>query len=447
MKRVAKPVFFIVAILIFFLTFTAVFGIYTYNGDFKVNILKGIGDIRWGIDIRGGVEATFKPVTEEGADADASDAQIDDAKTIIETRLINANVTDYELYADYGNDRIIVRYPWKEDETSFDAETAIEELAATAKLTFTNSDGEVLMDGSNVDRAKAGLFTTEQGTSEYGVSLKLIDGDIFKDITTEYLSDTISIYMDETLLSSATVQSVISNGNATISGQFTAEEATDLANKINAGAMPFGLEVTSFGSINPTLGESALVAMAYAGIAALIAISLFMLIVYKLPGFVAVITLIGQVGLSIAAISGYFSIFPSFTMTLPGVAGIILSIGMGVDANIITAERIREELRGGRTIDGAIQKGTKGSISSIIDGNVTVIIVAIILLLVFGPANILSTFFGPSTTGTIYSFGYSLLVGVISNFIMGVGASRLMLKSISGFKFLRKKWMYGGVGK
>lgn len=169
-----------------------------------------------------------------------------------------------------------------------------------------------------------------------------------------------------------------------------------------------------------------------------------MITFYRLPGFIASIALIGQLGLSIAAVSGYFTTISSFTMTLPGIAGLILSIGMGVDCNVITAERIKEELNNGRTLDGALERGTKNSLAAIIDGNMTVIIVAIILILVFGPSNILSVIFGESTTGTIYSFGFTLLVGVISNFIMGIFLTRLMLRSVAGFKFLRKKWLFGG---
>ena len=182
-------------------------------------------------------------------------------------------------------------------------------------------------------------------------------------------------------------------------------------------------------------------------IAAVIAfaiIAIFVILVYRLPGVITVIALIGQMGLSVAAISRYFTVFNSFTMTLPGIAGIILSIGMGVDANIITAERIKEEFRNGKTLDGAIDRGTKSSLSAIVDGNMTVVIVSIILLLVFGTANILSFMFGASTTGTIYAFGYTLLMGVISNFIMGVLLSRVMLKSVVGFKCVRKKWLFGG---
>ena len=178
--------------------------------------------------------------------------------------------------------------------------------------------------------------------------------------------------------------------------------------------------------------------MAYAAVVAFILIALIMIIFYRLPGFVAIIALIGQMGLTVAAVSGYFPAFPSFTMTLPGIAGMILSIGMGVDCNVITAERIKEELRGGRTLDGALDKGSKNSLSAIVDGNMTVVIVSIILMLVFGPSNILSFIFGESTTGTIYAFGYTLL------FIMGIFFSRLMLRSIAGIKPLRKNWLFGG---
>ena len=184
--------------------------------------------------------------------------------------------------------------------------------------------------------------------------------------------------------------------------------------------------------------------MAIAAVIAFAIIAIFVILVYRLPGVITVIALIGQMGLSVAAISRYFTVFNSFTMTLPGIAGIILSIGMGVDANIITAERIKEEFRNGKTLDGAIDRGTKSSLSAIVDGNMTVVIVSVILLLVFGTANILSFMFGASTTGTIYAFGYTLLMGVISNFIMGVLLSRVMLKSVVGFKCVRKKWLFGG---
>ena len=165
------------------------------------------------------------------------------------------------------------------------------------------------------------------------------------------------------------------------------------------------------------------------------------------PGFVACIALVGQVAGAVLAVS-----IPQFTLTLPGIAGIILSIGMGVDANIITNERIREEIQKGKTIDGAIDSGNENSFSSIFDGNVTVIIVSVILMGIFGPpgtlwswlVKIFTWMFPTSTTGAIYSFGYTMLIGIVFNFVMGVTASRVMLKSLSRFKVFRKRWLYGG---
>ncbi len=465
MKRVPKPVFFIVALLILAFTFTAVFGVAYYNGDNKITVLKGVGDIRWGIDISGGVNATFKPAD----NYDASDHELQAAKATIETRMVKSGITDYELYADTANDKIIVRFPWKSDEKEFNANEAISEISATAELTFRPGNSyetqtvdkngnviyktptgetaeKVLMNGSMVATAEAGVQQEQGKTPEYVVNLTLTDEgkDTFANITSEYNGKVVSIWMDDVMISAPTVNAVISDGKAVISGSFTAASATDLANKIQAGALPFKLETVNYGNISPTLGQNALLAMGWAAAIAFVLIIIIMIAFYRLPGFIAVISLLGQMGLMVAAISGYFPIIPSFTMTLPGVAGLILSIGMGVDCNVITAERIKEELRGGRTLDGALEKGTKNSLAAIIDGNMTVVIVSIILMLVFGPSNILSFIFGESTTGTIYSFGYTLLVGVISNFIMGIFFSRLMLRSIAGWKPFRKTWLYGG---
>lgn len=449
MKRIGKPVFFIVFAVILFLSYTSVFGIYGENGDFKITYVKGISDIRWGIDIKGGVEAVFAPA--EGVDA--TEDQMHAVQSILDLRLTNNNVTDYELYPDYGNDRITIRFPWKSDEEDFDPSAAITELASTAKLTFrggSEETGEELLTGSDVSRAYASV-TQDQTTknNQYVVSLELnSEGkQKFADATEKYKEQTISIWMDDVCISAPKVNDVITDGKAVISGDFDAESSTDLANKINAGALPFDLRVESYGTISPSLGTYALTAMGIAAIAAMCFIFLFMCIMYRVPGFVAFIALMGQLAISLMAVSGYFTVFPSFTMTIPGIAGMILSIGMGVDANIITAERIKDELYTGKTLDGAIANGTKSSLSAIIDGNITIIVVAVILILVFGPANILSMIFGVSTTGLIYAFGYTLLVGVIGNFIMGVAASRLMLRSISGLKFLRNKKLYGGKTK
>ncbi len=461
MKRVGKPVFFIVAILIVALAVTSFCGIHYSYGDTDNVVIKGAGDIRWGIDIRGGVDVTFRP--EEGYDAE--DKDMDAAKSIIETRLVNQNITDYELYVDYNKDRIILRFPWKSDETDFDASKAIQELGETAYLSFregtdTNENGEptgeLILDGQHVVNAEAAIDNSS-GTAQYVVSLEFDDEgkEKFSEATGRLVGKSISIWMDNQLISAPTVNSQINDNKCQIQGNFDADSAKELASKIKAGALPFKLETDSYGTVNPTLGMKARDSMAIAGVIALALIVVFMVLYYRLPGAVASIALIGQAAGAIAAVSGYFSFFPSFTLTLPGIAGIILSIGMGVDCNVITNERIKEEIRAGKTIDGAIDAGNKNSFSAIFDGNLTNVIVAVILMGVFGPpeslfAKILSpilSFFGPAATGAVYSFGYTLLCGVILNFIFGLGASRLMLKSIARFKIFRKPWLYGGDAK
>ncbi len=466
MKRVKKPVFFVVALLILALVYTSLFGVYGQNGDFKLTYIKGAGDIRWGIDIRGGVEATFSP--EDGVEATTD--QLNAAKEIIETRMVSNNITDYELYTDPTNNRIIVRFPWKSDEEDFDPEAAIDELAATAQLTFREGmeyetseyadDGSlvyktptgttaenIILEGSDVVSAEPAMTQNQEtGEYQYIVSLKLSDEgkEKFAEATSRLVGKTISIWMDDVMISYPTVNEAITNGECSITGDFTSEEATQLASKIQAGALPFALQVSSFSSMPPTLGTQALNAMMLAGILAFVVISVLMIVLFRLPGVVAVISLAGQVGLCMAAISGYFPFLNSYTTTLPGLAGIVLSIGMGVDANVISASRIREELRNGKSLDGALKLGFSESFWAIFDGNITTLIVAVMLMGVFGPSNILSIIFGESTTGAIFSFGFTLLVGIIGNFIMGMTATRLMTLSLAGFKGLHKKWLFGG---
>lgn len=478
MKRVAKPVFFIVALLIIALFCTAVFGVYGQYGDRRDTYIRGAADIRFGTDIRGGIDVTFGPV--DSAE-NVTGEQVERVKNVISQRLVLNNITDYEIYADTTNKQIIVRFPWASDEEDFDPAAAIEELGKTAMLEFRIGDetetqedengdpvldedgnevqvptGELILTGDDVDSATA-LYDNSTGQSTPVVQLRLESSgtEKFSEVTGELegTDETISIWLDNEMISNATVNDHITNGVAVISGGFSDfSEANDLANLINSGALPFSIEVKSNGVIDPTLGDKSLEIMVMAGIIALALVSLFMILYYRLPGFVAVIALIGQVAGMIACVSGYFGFLQSFTLTLPGIAGMILSIGMGVDANVITSERIKEEIRAGRTIDGAIARGYDSSFWAIFDGNVTNIIVAIVLMGVFGPpsglwATILKPFlfmFPPSTTGSVYSFGYTLLVGIIFNFVMGVTASRLMLKSITRFKCLRKPWLLGG---
>jgi len=463
MKKTNKSVFFIVVAIIAAITYLSFFGIHSTFGDTTTTYIKGAQDIRWGIDIRGGVDVTFSPP--EGYDA--TDEEMSAAESIIKVRLVSQNITDYEVYTDYAKDRIIVRFPWKSDEKNFDPQQAIKELGATAQLTMREgadvdesglptgtTKSNIILEGKDIESAKMML---NQQTNLPVVQLILKDSGkkAFADATTRLALShgIISIWMDNTLISYPQVNDPITDGQATISSSsFTAEEAKTLADRINAGALPFELVTDNYNTISPTLGLGAKDAMVLAGTIAFIITAIFMITMYKVPGFVAIIALAGQLGLMVASVTGFFPAVPSFTLTLPGIAGIILAIGMGVDANIITASRIKEELDVGKTVEGAVSAGFQRAFTAILDGNVTVIIVSVILMGSFGPpgslfAKILSPvffMFGPSTAGSIYSFGYTLLVGVILNLVMGVFASRLMLTSLVRFKAFKKPWMYGG---
>lgn len=451
MKKVGKPMVFIVTAIIIVLTALAFFGLSTSYGDIPKTYVKGVNDIRWGIDIRGGVDVTFSPP--DGYNA--TDDEMSAAESIIKVRLISQNITDSEVYTDFDKDRIIVRFPWKENETDFNPEKAVKELGETALLTFKeNRDGPVIIEGKHVKSAQA---VVNQDNGAYAVALDLNSegAKLFSEATGRMVGQQISIWMDDTMISSPTVNSQIPNGEAQITGNFTVQEAKELADKINGGALPFQLQTTNFTSISPTLGMSARDVMVFAGLIAFILVSLFMIVMYRLPGIIAVIALLGQMAGAIACVSGFFPTIPSFTMTLPGIAGIILAIGMGVDANVITSERVKEEIRNGKTIEGAVDSGFDRTFDAIFDGNITVVIVAAILMGAFGPPGSffarlcapIFMFFGPSATGAVYSFGFTLLVGVVFNFLMGVTASRLMLKSVTKFKCFRKPWLYGGEKK
>ena len=442
---------FVVAILIMLFSLTAIFGVsYTY-GDTKNVYVKGASDIRFGIDIRGGVDVTFMPAD----DVEATDAQMTAAKTVIEDRLVGLGITDYESYVDNNKNRIIVRFPWKNDEADFNPQTAIDEIGTTAKMVFrkgSSATGEEILSGDDVASASAAYNETEG----WVVQLKFnsAGASAFATATTELAASngTISIWLDDNNISTATVNEAITGGEAIIKGNFDQDSASTLANQINSGSLPFALSAESYSTISPSLGAKSLDVMVQAGIIAFILVAILMIVRYRLPGTIAVISLMGQAAATLAVVSGYFTVFPGSTLTLPGIAGIILGIGMGVDANVITAERIKEELSKNKTLEGAVNSGFKMGLTPIIDGNVTIVIVAAILMGAFGPTdgfwakvfNPIFYWFGPSTAGTIYSFGFTLLTSVLLNFVFGVWATRVMIRGAVHFKPLRNAWLFGG---
>ncbi len=448
----------VTVLLIAAFVYTAFFGVATKYGDTTTTYIKGTQDIRFGVDIKGGVNVTFVP--SDGYDA--TEEQLEAAQLVIENRLVALNVTDYELYVDTNSDALILEFPWQSGETDFDPEAAIQEIGTTAYLTFregSSADGELILDGSMVESAAAQYGPVSGSSSEYYVALKFTDegAKAFGDATTKLYSSngSISIWLDDENVSTATVNAAITDGSAIITSSaanpFTQEDVVKMARQINSGALPFALTVDSYSTVSPSLGENSLSAMVLAGLIAFALIVVLMTFLYRLPGFLACIALAGQVAATLAFVSGYFPVFESFTLTLPGIAGIILAIGMGVDANVITAERIKEELRTGKSLDGALKSGFARGLTPIIDGNVTIVIVAIVLMGAFGPSDgffakalhFVFFAFGPSTAGIIYAFGYTLLTGVLLNFVFGIFATRVMIRGAAAIPALRNPVLYG----
>lgn len=420
MKKINKATLFLVLAVILLLVSIAVCGFKTGSLD-----LKGIKDMRLGIDIRGGVEAVFKAkATDDNPNPNPSYEELEAARIIIEMRMDSLNIFDREITIDDVNKEIFVRFPWKSNETDFNPQKAIDELGETAMLTFKDTSGNVLLEGKNVKNS-----SPVQDAIGYAVSLEFdAEGaEAFKKATQENIGKQIAIYMDQDLLSDPVVQNVISGGQAQITNGeagFTYEDAKALADKINAGALPFALESSNYSTISPTLGSGALSVMINAGIVAFIVICLFMIIRYRLPGIIACIGLASQLVLQILVLS-----VPQITLTLPGMAGIILALGMNIDTNVIISERIKEELILGKSLTSAIKVGYDRAFTAVLDGNVTNIIVAVVLM-IFG-------------SGSIFSFGYTLLTGVLINFVSGILASRLMIGSISLYKPFQHTVMYG----
>ena len=417
-KKINRGTFWIVLVLIACITYVSIFGLNVW----KINI-PSADQMRFGIDIRGGVEATYFP-----KDYDPSIEELNAAKASIEKRCDENNIADREVTIDEERKSILLRFPWKSDEKEFNPEDAIKELGSTYRLTFQDPNGNVMLEGKNVKLATPSTASNNGSLSAGGYVVNLEfdseGAELFSNATASLVGQQMAICMDDSVISAPKVNERISGGQAQITGITSMEEAVLLANRINAGALPFALESSNYNAISPSMGNGALDVMVKAGLLAFILVCLFMLVYYRLPGFVAVFALTLQVAGQLLALS-----IPQYTLTLPGIAAVILSIGMGVDANIITAERIKEEIADGKPVRAAIDAGYHKAFSAVFDGNITVIIVAVILM-IFG-------------SGTMISFGYSLLTGAILNFICGITTSKLMSKSLGQYKSLRKTWLFG----
>ena len=358
-------------------------------------------NIKLGLDLSGGVSITYQAAGDE----DPSAEDMSDTVYKLQQR-VNSYSTEASVYQE-GSNRINIEIPGASD-----ANAILEELGKPGSLTFQLSDGTTVLDGSEVKSAEAGVQNDSMGNSEHVVSLTFTDEGTkaFADATSANVGNPIYIVYDGTVISAPTVKQAITDGKCVISGSFTAETASNLASSIRIGSLSLELEEIRSNVVGAQLGEEAISTSLTAGLIGLIIIIIFMIFVYKIPGLIAGISLVLYTGLELVALNAF-----DMTLTLSGIAGVILSIGMAVDANVIIYARIREEIGQGKTVRAAIDTGFKKALSAIIDGNITTLIAAFVLNFM--------------TTGSIKGFAQTLALGIVLSMFTACVISKLLVNA------------------
>lgn len=389
-------------------------------GYYSYGIVKGTAakdnekGIKLGLDLAGGVSITYQVKGDETPSAEDMSDTVYKLQKRVETYSTEAEV--YQV----GDNRISVEIPGVSD-----ANAILEELGTPGTLEFKTTEGETFMTGEMVADAQAATDTGNTSSSKYVVQLKLTSegAEIFSEKTGEYLNKVLPIYYDGECISYPTVQSQITNGEAVISGMSSYEDAEALASQIRSGALKLELEELQSEVVGAKLGSQAIKTSIIAAIIGILIIIAFMLIAYRIPGLAASIALLIYTGIVLAILHLYH-----ITLTLPGIAGIILSIGMAVDANVIIFARIREEIAAGHTVAQSIDTGFKKAFSAIFDGNITTLIAAAVL--------------GLRGSGTVKGFAATLAIGIVFSMFTALVISRWLVKALYGLGFQDKKF-YG----
>jgi SecD/SecF fusion protein len=384
-----------------------------------------VNNISLGIDLKGGVYVLMEASNIDKDGNVMEDRVFDDTVegtiTVLTNRLVAKGFTEATVVRQ-GDNRIRIEIPDVEN-----TEEIFDLIGKPARLEFKDENGTVLLTGSDLETAYA-TYEQDQNSTNYGkaaVGLKFnAEGTVkFAEATRNNLNKKISIYVDDNLVSEPTVNQEITGGNAIISPMESYEAAQNLAIQLQSGALPLTLETKESGSISPTLGQDALKGGLIAGVIGLVLVMIFMVIYYRGLGVVASISLYIYTLLLLYVLAGMpiafsLKIIPQAQMTLPGIAGIILSIGMAIDANVIIYERIKDEYKLGKSFESSFKTGFKRSAAAIIDSNVTTLIAGIVLY-IFGQ-------------GTIKGFAHVLIVGIVLSVFCGLIVSKSLIKLFMG---------------
>ncbi|EKY26214.1 protein translocase subunit SecD [Clostridium celatum] len=350
-----------------------------------------------GLDLQGGVSVLM-----EIQDENVTNEDLEKTRQLIDLRVNKLGVAETSVSVE-GDRRIRVEIPGE-----YDSKNLVDSLAKTGNLTFKDSEGNEVLNGKDVAEASVMMDST---SGKPVVSLKLNDEGTkkFAEATTNNLNKTISIYMDDEVISSPKVNSVITDGNAIIEGSSSVEEAQNLAGLINAGALPVTVKAISIENVGAQLGAEALPNAVKAGLIGIAIIFLFMIAYYRIPGIIASIALTLYVCLVLLIFAE-----AGVALTLPGIAAFLLTVGMAVDANVLIFERVREELQNGMSVKSAVDKGFHNALSSIVDSNVTTIIAALVLY-----------FMG---TGPVKGFAVTLMIGIAVSMFTAVVVTKTLMK-------------------
>ena len=406
-KKKAKISLGLLAVITIFLAYTVTIGIGKTGTGAMRNIILGL-------DLSGGVSITY----EASGDEDPSAEDMSDTIYKLQQR-VQGYSTEAQVYQE-GSNRINIEIPGVSD-----ANAILEELGKPGSLEFRLTDGTVVLTGNQVANAEAKQQQDSMGNREFVVQLELTEDGTkaFADATSENVGNVIQIVYDDNVISAPRVNEAITGGTAIISGMANAEEAQNLASSIRIGSLSLELTEIRSNVVGAQLGENAIRTSLIAGAIGLAIVIIFMIFVYALPGICAGIALIIYTLLMLLTLNAF-----DLTLTLPGIAGIILSIGMAVDANVFISARIREEITAGISVQGAIQSGFKKALSAILDGNITTLIAAFVL-------NMMGT-------GSVKGFAQTLALGIVLSMFTALVISRLLIKSFYALGFKDEKY-YG----
>ena len=357
-------------------------------------------DIKLGLDLAGGVSITYQAKEENPSAEDMKDTIYK-----LQQRVQNYS-TEAEVYQE-GNDRINIDIPGVSD-----ANAILAELGKPGSLIFMDSEGTTILTGDQVSAAQAGMVDGTTG-KEYVVSLTFTEEGTkaFADATTNGVGKPIYIIYDNEVVSAPVVREAITGGQCTIDGMASFEEAENLASTIRIGSLSLELEELRSNVVGAKLGQQAITTSLKAGVVGFVIVAVFMIAVYLIPGLASVIALCLYVGLILILLVSF-----NVTLTLPGVAGIILSIGMAVDANVIIFTRIKEEIGAGKSVKTAIENGFQKALSAIVDGNVTTLIAAAVLFW--------------RGSGTVRGFASTLAIGIVLSMFTALFVTRFALNAM-----------------